>query len=543
MTRGVNRRRLLLAAATIVALASLFTFLALTDPLEQRTDLTAVGIMLEAATVALAALLAVLLLLRFRLTSDAVALWAGTGMLVVAAFTIAAGNVLPLVETGVIDTHVLAWVRPASIVVALGLFVFGVSSPEVDTRLRVKSVVLVAVAAVTGLTLLLQLLPGIAAFVLGEGASSPAEEAVAGAGISAAIWAALAIVYVVRGIRDERHLFAWLGMCLAAFTLASLTRGLAPDVGSTWQVGAALMRTVGLTFGLVGAIHELQLAFASQSTRLHETHVDSLTREARMQAELAAQAERAHEARNALAAIEGATLTLDRNREALEPAARTALVAAVSTEIARLQRLVSAERAAGTDEVFPLGEVVEAQLALLRARGARALSYVPEDVVAFGRAADVAEALQNLLFNAHKHAPGSPIVVRAVRDGDSVVVRVEDRGPGVAEADQARVFERGVRANLGVDGDGLGLYVARQLVERQGGSLWLEARTGPGASFAMALPSASGLGREPGDEIDEVAGPGEMEGAGAAAGLDRASAGGAGILGQPHDDVDVERSR
>jgi two-component system sensor histidine kinase KdpD len=101
--------------------------------------------------------------------------------------------------------------------------------------------------------------------------------------------------------------------------------------------------------------------------------------------------------------------------------------------------------------------------------------------------------LVNLLENAHKYSPpGAPIEVDALQEGDRLVFRVADRGPGVPEPDRERIFEPFHRqAGLPPDagGAGLGLSIARRLAEAQGGALRYEPRAGGGSVFVFSLPA------------------------------------------------------
>jgi two-component system sensor histidine kinase KdpD len=101
-------------------------------------------------------------------------------------------------------------------------------------------------------------------------------------------------------------------------------------------------------------------------------------------------------------------------------------------------------------------------------------------------------ALRQLIDNALKYSPpGSPINVVADLEGDRVVVRVMDRGPGIPERERERIFDKfyrrgGVRDR--VPGTGLGLYIAREIVRTHGGDLWIEGAPGEGSEFCVALP-------------------------------------------------------
>ncbi|HEX4745024.1 MAG TPA: GAF domain-containing protein [Candidatus Limnocylindria bacterium] len=106
-----------------------------------------------------------------------------------------------------------------------------------------------------------------------------------------------------------------------------------------------------------------------------------------------------------------------------------------------------------------------------------------------------AEAVASLVHNASKYAPeGTPIDVRLATLRDRAVVRVADRGPGVAPPDRARIFEPYVRVGdtaATAPGSGIGLYAARRMVEAQGGDLWYEEHEGGGSVFAFSVPLAA----------------------------------------------------
>jgi signal transduction histidine kinase len=113
--------------------------------------------------------------------------------------------------------------------------------------------------------------------------------------------------------------------------------------------------------------------------------------------------------------------------------------------------------------------------------------------------------LTGLLDNAAKHAPDkAPIRVEARRAGGLAVLAVEDSGPGVPPADRERIFERFTQLDSGATrvagGVGLGLYIARQLANSQGGELLLADPTPPGqgARFELRLPMAELAFRRPG---------------------------------------------
>jgi signal transduction histidine kinase len=100
-----------------------------------------------------------------------------------------------------------------------------------------------------------------------------------------------------------------------------------------------------------------------------------------------------------------------------------------------------------------------------------------------------------LLRNASKYSPeGEMIQVRAERAADHVRVTVEDRGPGISADQQAGLFERFYRVRPGYDepGIGLGLAIARGIVEAHGGTIGVESQVGAGTSIWLTLPAAKG---------------------------------------------------
>jgi signal transduction histidine kinase len=75
-------------------------------------------------------------------------------------------------------------------------------------------------------------------------------------------------------------------------------------------------------------------------------------------------------------------------------------------------------------------------------------------------------------------------------DGE-VEVSVRDHGTGIAPADRERIFDKFVRGRAGLTrGSGLGLYLARQIVDAHGGRIWVAEPDGPGALVVFRLPRA-----------------------------------------------------
>jgi two-component system sensor histidine kinase KdpD len=140
--------------------------------------------------------------------------------------------------------------------------------------------------------------------------------------------------------------------------------------------------------------------------------------------------------------------------------------------------------AAGTDRVG--GSIGDHQLEI----------EVPEDLpLVWVEASQVERVVANLLDNAGKYSPaGQPIRVIGQPTGDTVTIRVEDRGMGVPLEHLERIFEPFYREPTDgyppKPGTGLGLAICRSIVSAQGGIIWAEPRVGGGSAFVFTLPVA-----------------------------------------------------
>lgn len=124
------------------------------------------------------------------------------------------------------------------------------------------------------------------------------------------------------------------------------------------------------------------------------------------------------------------------------------------------------------------------------ATGDAALSALPLDQQR------ISQVLANLLSNAVKHAPPSSAITVVLAKQEAVAqVSVADTGPGIAPEDLPRIFERFYRTEesrreLSPQSTGLGLAIAKELVEAHGGRIWVESTPGQGAVFRFTLPLA-----------------------------------------------------
>ena len=108
-----------------------------------------------------------------------------------------------------------------------------------------------------------------------------------------------------------------------------------------------------------------------------------------------------------------------------------------------------------------------------------------------GEAHAVVQILVNLLGNAVRYSPeGAAVDVRFDQTGRECCVTITDHGPGIASADQLRIFERYERVGSDPDGSGLGLAISRRLARSMGGDITVDSTPGKGSRFTFALPAA-----------------------------------------------------
>ena len=211
-----------------------------------------------------------------------------------------------------------------------------------------------------------------------------------------------------------------------------------------------------------------------------------------------------HALRTPLTSIKASVTNLISN-PSLGGAQRQELLTIINEESDRLNRLVgeAAEMArldAGEVELkvepLPIDHVITAALERCRASlGSRVVHVKVADGLPRARM-DVArarEVLVHLIENANQYSPADqPITITAEASGDFVVTSVADRGSGIDDPERALVFEkfyRGKDQRYSVEGTGMGLPIAKAIVEAHGGSISLTSQRGHGSVFSFTLPA------------------------------------------------------
>lgn len=112
------------------------------------------------------------------------------------------------------------------------------------------------------------------------------------------------------------------------------------------------------------------------------------------------------------------------------------------------------------------------------------------------------QMLDNLVGNAIKYTPeGGEITIEMEVQGEQVILRISDNGPGVPPADQPHIFEKFYRASnvpKGVGGSGLGLAIVKSIVDSHQGRIWVELLLGQGSTFTVVLPFSQKTMSRPG---------------------------------------------
>ncbi|MBP7147876.1 MAG: hybrid sensor histidine kinase/response regulator [Acidobacteria bacterium] len=227
-----------------------------------------------------------------------------------------------------------------------------------------------------------------------------------------------------------------------------------------------------------------------------------------------------HELRNPLAAIRS-TLDVIRAGGRIDPRRALEILDRQSRHLTRLVddlldvARINHGRFVLQREVFDLAQAIALAVETSRPALEAAEQHLEIEVdrgrplLVDGDPARLAQVIANLLHNAAKFGPPSGAVgLRAWTDGVEVGISVRDEGVGIAEADRELIFrpfmQRAPDA-VGRRGLGLGLALARRLVELHGGSIEVHSSPGCGAEFVIALPAAPGPVPAPVPQAEAVA--------------------------------------
>jgi signal transduction histidine kinase len=175
----------------------------------------------------------------------------------------------------------------------------------------------------------------------------------------------------------------------------------------------------------------------------------------------------------------------------------TSRVVALSQQVTRL---LSLERSDGLPLQMTevnlteiLRSVVHRNAYLARRKEIQILEEIPESIPAICDPQRIEEVFDNILSNAIKYShPNSVVIVRATSGGEHHTIEIEDHGVGMSSDDLQRLFERGRTLSstptAQEPSSGLGLWIARRIIERHGGTISVESKKGEGTVVTISLP-------------------------------------------------------
>ena len=219
----------------------------------------------------------------------------------------------------------------------------------------------------------------------------------------------------------------------------------------------------------------------------------------------------AHDIKTPLTSIKAAVTSLlsasEETGHALPPA-RTELLTIINEEADRLNDLAAEVVAMARIEAGKLhleklpiapAELIEnvaAEFAAALKAHPVTVDVPPEMPQAEGDPEFVQQALKQILGNALKYSPaGSPILISAQPKGAKIVIGVADRGGGIEENERPLIFEkfyRGRQHRFNTQGTGMGLAIAKGIVDAHGERIWVESERGQGSAFYFSLPLRGG---------------------------------------------------
>jgi two-component system sensor histidine kinase KdpD len=258
------------------------------------------------------------------------------------------------------------------------------------------------------------------------------------------------------------------------------------------QMVRAIVNLIAITIEKARALEDASHAEAArQSEVLKSALLDSL----------------AHDIKTPLTSIKAAVTSLLGSA----PGADRELLTIINEEADRLNRLAAevvemARIEAGKlhleKQPVAVAELIAGALSDLAAplKGRPLTMHVPADLPSAEADRDfAAQVVKQFVENALKYSPeGSPLEISAELKGGKIVIGVADRGPGIEENERPRIFDkfyRGRRHRFDTKGTGMGLAIAKGIVEAHGEKIWVESEPGQGAVFYFSLAASLG-GRE-----------------------------------------------
>lgn len=287
--------------------------------------------------------------------------------------------------------------------------------------------------------------------------------------LASLLFAALLAWYFARPIRELRQAFD-----------AAASGDLAPRFTAKARAGGDELTTLGRDFDRMTG--RLRALLDGQKNLLHDVSHELRSPLARLQAAIGLAHQQPEKAAASMERIERESVRMDK----------------LVGELLTLSRLEAGAFDAPKQE-FSIGELLDdiVQDAKFEAasNGREVQFSSSADGQVNGQPELLARAIENVIRNAIKHSPaGGKIEVETALDARFIRIHVMDNGPGVAQEDLGRIFQpfyRSSNTEKDVDGHGLGLAIAQQVVQQHGGRIAAANRTGGGLCVELSLPLMS----------------------------------------------------
>ena len=284
--------------------------------------------------------------------------------------------------------------------------------------------------------------------------------------LASLLFAALLAWYFARPIRALRQAFD-----------AAASGDLAPRFAAKARAGGDELTTLGRDFDRMTA--RLRALLDGQKNLLHDVSHELRSPLARLQAAIGLAHQQPDKVGASMERIERESVRMDK----------------LVGELLTLSRLEAGAFDAPRQE-FSIGEVLDEivhDAQFEAASNGREVRFTGEaDAQLSGQPELLARAIENVVRNAIKHSPpGGLVEVETARDAHFIRIRVMDTGPGVAQEELGKIFQpffRSSSTEKNVDGHGLGLAIAQQVVQQHGGRIAAANRAGGGLCVELALP-------------------------------------------------------
>jgi two-component system, OmpR family, sensor kinase len=317
----------------------------------------------------------------------------------------------------------------------------------------------------------------------------------------ALVWLVVALVTIARATVSRSPALGTIGVGLVLLGAAQVGDSVvAPAAIGTSPLFASL-RLAAVAIVLWGGLRlsRRALVLLDGEQALHEVELR------RAEVRLARAAARDHDLRNGLAGLAGATAVLGGGAATGKHLSRV-----VAGELRRLEVLLEGQN--GDDDgceavrSYAVAPALDGLVMLRRSAGMDVRADVEPGLHATGSPRTLAQVLTNLLANAERHAPGSPVRITALGRADRVEIRVRDFGPGITPGRELAVLEPGVRNARG-GGLGLGLHLCRTLLTAEDAVIEVVPAdaSAPGCVVLLVLPAGEeGDPERPGTDRGDV---------------------------------------